>query len=112
MITVVITRSGGVAGLARSWLVALEPDEWDRLAARRGAREDPQSRDRVSYRITAEEQVFEIPESRWDDSCRSLLRRADPIPARRDGAAGPVERPGPAEQNRRDGSPESSGSPA
>ena len=112
MITVTITRFGGIAGIARSWLLELEPDEWDRLSARGGFRPDPQSRDRFVYRITAEEQVLEIPESRWDESCRSMLRRADPLTARRDGGDGPSERPAPAEPNRRDGSPDRPDSPA
>ncbi|HEY8590552.1 MAG TPA: hypothetical protein VIL55_13495 [Naasia sp.] len=112
MITVTITRFGGVAGIPRTWLLELEPDEWDALSARGGDRPDARGRDRFVYRISAEEQVFEIPESRWDDSCRSLLAKAEPVRPQRASAtkqAGPTEEP---EPNRRDGSAEGSGFPA
>ncbi|MCU1569309.1 MAG: hypothetical protein JWR33_50 [Naasia sp.] len=79
MISVTITRSGGVAGLSRSWHLLLEHEEWRRLCSRTPMDEEPpRDRDRYTYRIRARDEVLVIPESRWDDGWRGLLERARP----------------------------------
>jgi hypothetical protein len=71
MITVTVTRSGGIAGHTRTWSVEVEESDWEELASRAGR--DPAARDRFIYRVGDGRQTVEIAESRLDERLRRLL---------------------------------------
>ena len=94
MITVTITRSGGVAGLSRSWYVLLDPEGGQDLCSRTRGDDQPgrdRDRDRYIYRVRARGDVLVIPESRWDDGWRGVLARAEPGDPTSDPAADPAD---------------------
>jgi hypothetical protein len=74
MIVITVTRSGGVAGIARSWSVDVDESDWEDLCSRAGR--DPSARDRFVYRVGDGRQTVEIAESRLDERLRRLLSRA------------------------------------
>lgn len=75
MITVTVVRSGGFAGLTRTWTLHLDRAEWQQLLAEQPD-DSPDGADRFVYRIRALRREVVIPESRLDGAWRELIERA------------------------------------
>ena len=81
-----ITRSGGFAGMTRTWVIEVSRSEaeqrWIPLAeAEAGAgdeetRSGSAQRDRFSYRILVGYVEVQVPESRLEEPWRELIARA------------------------------------
>ena len=71
MIALTVTRSGGIAGITRSWSIDVEDSDWEELCSRAGR--DPAARDRVVYRVGDGRQTVEIADSRLDGRLRRLI---------------------------------------
>ena len=76
MIVVTVTRSGGIAGVVRSWSVDVEESDWEELCSRAGR--DPAARDRFVYRVGDGRNEVEIAESRLDERLRRVLKGSPP----------------------------------
>lgn len=78
MITVTVTRSGGITGMTRTWTLTVDSETWDELASSPTPAGEPADesagRDRYRYRIEAASVTVELPESALGDDWRKLLR--------------------------------------
>ena len=72
MIVVTVTRSGGIAGITRTWSIDVQESDWEELCSRAGR--DAAARDRFVYRVGDGRNEVEIAESRLDERLRRLLR--------------------------------------
>jgi len=74
VITVTVTRSGGITGVTKTWTMTVEAEAWDELASSPAPAAEPAGRDRYRYRIEAASATVELPESALGDDWRKLLR--------------------------------------
>ena len=74
VITVTVTRSGGITGMTRTWTLTVDSDAWDELASSPAPARESAGPDRYRYRIEGKSTSVELPESALGDDWRKLLR--------------------------------------